>query len=236
MAARLSIPTSTPPSNTTRVCSKCSPRHCHAGWGEVEVHLHHGIPHPDTAENTRQLLTEFRDRLAFRHRCLAVEEGSTLPRYAFVHGNFALANSAAGRLCGVDSEMQILAETGCYADMTLPTAYWHPAQTEKINSVYECALPLDQAAPHRKGRDLVAGRVPETFPLIVQGPLVTDLRRTLAFCPARFRQRLHYRIQSRDSVPVLPLEAGASPRRSTVPTGCSLNCIAIAWTRPSKTP
>jgi hypothetical protein len=153
--------------------------HCHAGWGEVEVHLHHGIPHPDTAENTRQLLTEFRDRLAFRHRCLAVEEGSTRPGYAFVHGNFALANSAAGRSCGVDSEMQILADTGCYADLTMPSGFWHPAQTEKINSVYECALPLDRAAPHRQGHDLVAGRVPKTFPLIVQGPLVTDFRRTM---------------------------------------------------------
>ncbi len=153
--------------------------HCHAGWGEVEIHLHHGAPHPDTAENTRQLLVEFRDQLALRHRCLAVEEGSTLPRYAFVHGNFALANSAGGLQCGVDSEMQILAETGCYADMTLPTSYWHPAQTEKINSVYECGLPLDQAAPHRKGHDLMAGRAPRSFPLIVQGPLVTDLRRSL---------------------------------------------------------
>lgn len=153
--------------------------HCHAGWGEVEVHLHHGIPHPDTAENTRLLLTEFRDRLAFRHRCLALEEGSTRPGYAFVHGNFALANSAAGRFCGVDSEMQILAETGCYADLTMPSAFWDPAQIEKINSVYECALPLDQVAPHRAGHDLVAGRAPRTFPLIVQGPLVTDLRRSL---------------------------------------------------------
>ena len=153
--------------------------HCHAGWGEVEVHLHHGIPHADTAENTRRLLTEFRDRLAFRHRCLAVEEGSTRPGYAFVHGNFALANSAAGRFCGVDSEMQILAETGCYADLTMPGAHWDPAQIAKTNSVYECALPLDQAAPHRQGHDLVAGRVPRTFPLMIQGPLVTDLSRTL---------------------------------------------------------
>jgi hypothetical protein len=153
--------------------------HCHAGWGEVEIHLHHGIPNPDTAENTRHVLTEFRDRLAVRHRCLAVEEGSTRPGYAFVHGNFALANSAAGRFCGVDSEMQILAETGCYADLTMPSAHWDPAQIEKINSAYECALPLDQAAPHREGNDLVVGRVPRTFPLMIQGPLITDLRRTL---------------------------------------------------------
>jgi hypothetical protein len=153
--------------------------HCHAGWGEVEVHLHHGFLRPDTAENTRQLLTEFRDRLALRHRCLALEEGSTRPAYAFVHGNFALANSAAGRFCGVDSEMQILAETGCYADLTMPSGIGHPAQIAKINSVYECALPLDQPAPHRQGNDLVVGRMPATFPLIVQGPLVADLPRSL---------------------------------------------------------
>jgi hypothetical protein len=153
--------------------------HCRPGWGEVEVHLHHGIPHPDTAENTRRLLTEFRDRLASHHRCLSYEEGSSQPRYAFVHGNFALANSAGGRFCGVDSEMKILADTGCYADFTLPTGFWHPAQTGKINSVYECALPLDQAAPHRNGYALEAGRAPSTFPLIVQGPLVTDAGRSL---------------------------------------------------------
>ncbi|MFY9561008.1 MAG: hypothetical protein WAQ52_12315 [Terriglobales bacterium] len=148
--------------------------HCHAGWGEVEIHLHHGVTQPDTAENTRRVLTEFRDQLAFRHRCLAMEEGSDRPHYAFVHGNFALANSARGRLCGVDSEMKILAETGCYADFTLPTALQHPAQTAKMNSLYECALPLEQAAPHRKGSDLAAGRRPEKFPLIVQGPLLAD--------------------------------------------------------------
>jgi hypothetical protein len=153
--------------------------HCQAGWGEVEIHLHHGTPRPDTAENTRRVLAEFRDCLALRHRCLAIEPGSTGPRYAFVHGNFALANSAAGHFCGVDSEMQILAETGCYADLTMPTGFWHPAQIRKTNSIYECALPLDQAAPHRRGHDLVAGRPASIFPLIIQGPLVTDLSCTM---------------------------------------------------------
>ncbi len=148
--------------------------HCHAGWGEVEVHLHHGITQPDTAENTRRVLMEFRDQLTFRHRCLAMEEGSDQPRYAFVHGNFALANSAGGQFCGVDSEMKILAETGCYSDFTLPTGLHHSAQTTKMNSLYECGLPLDQCAPHRSGRDLSSGRRPQTFPLIVQGPLLAD--------------------------------------------------------------
>jgi len=154
--------------------------HCHAGWGEVEIHLHHGWNQPDTAENTRKLLTESRDHLAYRHRCLSLEVGSQQPRYCFVHGDFALANSSDGHACGVDSEMKILAETGCYSDFTLPTGLLHPAQTAKINSVYECALPLEQAAPHRKGRDLIVGRSPEILPLMVQGPLVTDRKRSLS--------------------------------------------------------
>jgi hypothetical protein len=148
--------------------------HCHAGWGEIEVHLHHGTEKPDTAENTRRQLLEFRDTLAHRHGCLSYRDGSGSPQYAFVHGNFALANSNQGRGCGVDSEMQVLAETGCYADMTMPAAIFGSAQVGKINSLYECGLPLDHKVPHRRGRDLECGRTPRIFPLMVQGPLMLD--------------------------------------------------------------
>jgi len=147
--------------------------HCRAGWGEIEVHLHHGVQTPDTPENTRRQLAHFRDLLAERG-CLAYWNGLGLARYGFVHGNFALSNSADGRCCGVDSEMQILAETGCYADFTLPPGAFHPAQIAKINSVYECTLPLTRRAPHRRGRDLRCGHPPATFPLMVQGPLLPD--------------------------------------------------------------
>ena len=153
--------------------------HCHSGWGEIEIHLHHGIAEPDSAEETRRLLGDFRDKLAYRHHCLAMDQNSELPRYGFVHGNFALANSAGGRFCGVDSEMQILAETGCYADFTLPTATRYPSQTAKINALYECALPLEQRAPQRKGIDLCSGRAPKILPLIVQGPLLLDVKRSV---------------------------------------------------------
>jgi len=152
-------------------------QHCHAGWGEIEVHLHHGTAAPDTEENTRNLLLDFRDALARRHSCLCYEGESDVPRYAFVHGNFALANSAGGMYCGVDSEMQVLSDTGCYADMTLPVTPGHPAQTAKINSLYECTLPLGQQAPQRKGRDLMSGIHPRVLPLIIQGPLLPDFTR-----------------------------------------------------------
>jgi hypothetical protein len=148
--------------------------HCHGGWGEIEIHLHHGAQSPDTAENTQRQLIEFRDRLAGEHGCLSYRGESDQPRYAFVHGNFALANSNQGRQCGVDSEMQLLAETGCYADMTLPTSSFHAAQTGKINSLYECGLPLAERAAHREGRDLARGRAPQVYPIMVQGPLMLD--------------------------------------------------------------
>lgn len=148
--------------------------HCHAGWGEVEVHLHHGIPLPDTAENTRRTLVTFRDTLALEHGCLSYDAAAGPPRYVFVHGNFTLANSANGFACGVDEELAILAETGCFADMTLPTSPYHPSQCSKINSLYESALPLRERAAYRKGRDLERGRAPVKFPLLVQGPLMAD--------------------------------------------------------------
>ena len=60
------------------------------GLGEVEIHLHHGVEKPDTAENLRASLTEFRDILAEKHRCLSRLDGEGGPMYAFVHGNLAL--------------------------------------------------------------------------------------------------------------------------------------------------
>jgi hypothetical protein len=148
--------------------------HCHSGWGEIEIHLHHGVEAPDTRENTLAAITEFRDALADRG-CLSRENGAGQPRYAFVHGNWSLANSDHGQYCGVDDEMQILADTGCYADCTLPAPT--TAQIAKINAIYECALPLDRRTPHRRGFDLQSGRTPSKFPLIFQGPLMIDFGR-----------------------------------------------------------
>jgi hypothetical protein len=148
--------------------------HCHAGWGEIEIHLHHGVNAPDTPGATESALAAFRDALE-KEGCLSRWNGQGPARYAFVHGNWALANSAGGRYCGVDEEMEILARTGCYADLTLPSAP-SSAQVAKINALYECALPLSRRAPHRKGRNLRVGVSPRTFPLIIQGPLGVTFR------------------------------------------------------------
>lgn len=151
------------------------------GFGEVEIHFHHGVEKPDTAENTRRVLEDFRDILVDRHRCLSRENPKARPMYAFVHGNWALANSAGGRFCGVDSEMKILAETGCYADFTLPSAP-DESQVPRINAIYECGHALSEARPHRSGRSVEVGREP-AYPLIFTGPLVFDWDRRLKGLP-----------------------------------------------------
>ena len=151
------------------------------GLGEVEVHLHHGLDAPDTEANLRRALVEFRDLLVEEHRCLSREGAGGETRYAFVHGNLALANSAGGQFCGVDSEMRVLAETGCYADLTLPAAPLQP-QVPRLNAVYECGGPLGEAVPHRTGPSLRVGRRPQ-LPVILTGPLVFNWERRVRGLP-----------------------------------------------------
>jgi hypothetical protein len=152
------------------------------GLGEVEIHLHHGIEKPDTAENLRQTLIEFRDILAEEHHCLSRFDGIGEPKYAFVHGNLALANSCGGKYCGVDEEMQILEETGCYADLTLPSA---PDETQVavFNEIYESTLPFSEKIPHREGKSVeVSGNSPR-LPLIFTGPLILNWTRKIKGFP-----------------------------------------------------
>lgn len=145
------------------------------GLGEVEVHLHHGVEVPDNAENLQNTLVAFRDTLAEKHKCLSTMNGGS-PMYAFVHGNLALANSCGGRFCGVDNEMEILRDTGCYADMTLPSAP-DQSQVAVINRIYECGLPMDQAVPHRRALAPHSNGTGPQLPLIFQGPLVFNWKR-----------------------------------------------------------
>jgi len=56
--------------------------------------------------------------------------------YAFVHGNWCLCNARRdGDWCGVEREISILADTGCYADLTFPSA---PSETQprSVNEIY----------------------------------------------------------------------------------------------------
>ncbi|MEI8122223.1 MAG: hypothetical protein WCI20_09230 [bacterium] len=112
---------------------------CRGGFGEVEIHLHH---RHDTPEGFREKLVTFRNWLHERHGLLGEERGlsccpvSSPIRYAFIHGNWSLCNSRPdGDWCGVNEELGILKETGCYADYTFPSAP-SPTQPRLVNAIY----------------------------------------------------------------------------------------------------
>lgn len=147
---------------------------CRRGFGEVEVHLHHD---GDTAEGLREKLLRFKEILAGRHGLLARDRTTGVIRYGFIHGNWALDNSRPdGRWCGVNNELDVLRETGCYADFTLPSAP-SPTQTRKINSIYYAVDDPLRPRSHDWGQDVGSGAEPPRALLLVQGPLVLDWRR-----------------------------------------------------------
>ena len=145
---------------------------CDAGYGDIEVHLHHDN---DTAENFRETIRRYVQTLNERHRLLRKDPETGKIIYSFIHGNWALDNSRPdGRWCGVDNEIDILVETGCYADMTMPSAP-SDTQTRKINSIYfACGRP-GQRKSHDTGRDLRTGEwgKPDEL-LLIQGPLTLN--------------------------------------------------------------
>lgn len=143
---------------------------CDQGVGDVEIHLHHDN---DTADNLRKTLAGFARLLHDRHGFLR-EEGGQL-KYAFIHGNWALDNSRPdGRWCGVNNELEVLRETGCYVDMTMPSAP-SDTQTATVNSIYFAKGRPGQCKSHNTGVEAAVGRWtgPDEL-LMIQGPLMLN--------------------------------------------------------------
>jgi hypothetical protein len=145
---------------------------CEAGYGDVDVHLHHDH---DTAASLEDKLARFRDTLFHRHGFLRRDPETQEIVYGFIHGNWSLCNSRPdGLLCGVDQELTVLLKTGCYADFTLPSAP-SPTQTKTINSIYYAQDRPGRCKSHDTGIRAVAGKpAPKDHLLMIQGPLLPD--------------------------------------------------------------
>jgi hypothetical protein len=144
---------------------------CEAGLGEVEIHLHHD---DDTSEGLRATLREFARRLFVEHGLLT--SGPTgLPAYGFIHGNWALDNARPdGRHCGVNDELTVLRETGCFADFTMPAAP-DISQSRTVNRLYYAVDDPARPRSHDRGIDAHVGKEPPPGGLLlVQGPLALD--------------------------------------------------------------
>jgi hypothetical protein len=119
-------------------------------------------------------LEHFKNSLA-KHGLLSRDKAGNV-RYAFIHGNWALDNSRPdGRWCGVNNELEVLRQTGCYADFTLPSAP-SDTQTAKINSIYY-AKDTPEPKSHNTGHDVTVGGKQGGGLMIIQGPLALNWKR-----------------------------------------------------------
>jgi hypothetical protein len=146
---------------------------CISGFGEVEVHLHHDS---DTAERLSQTLVAYKQLLSRSYGLLARHRKTEEVKFGFIHGDWALDNSRPdGSGCGVNNELDVLREAGCYADFTLPSAP-SVTQTRKINSIYYAIDDPRRPKSHDTGIDVGTGRVPSNALMLIQGPLLFNWR------------------------------------------------------------
>jgi len=145
---------------------------CRDGFGEVEIHLHHDH---DTPAGLTDKLSRFTNTLRNRHGLLPAAINGKIP-FAFIHGNWALDNSRGdGRWCGIDNELIVLREAGCYADFTLPSAP-SDTQTSTINSIYYAKDDPLRPKSHDNGVAMKVGGSASGDLLIFQGPLALHWR------------------------------------------------------------
>lgn len=125
----------------------------HRRIADVDVHIHHD---GEGEQNFVDRMRGFIETLATRHGLLRSRNGKTV--FGFIHGNWALDNSRPdGRWCGLNNEITLLRDLGCYADFTMPSGN-SPTQSRTVNSIYWVTDdPLrprsyDHGSPVRPGR------------------------------------------------------------------------------------
>jgi len=137
------------------------------GVADVEVHLHHD---DETRDGFVQKVNEFCRRLTNDHGLLRQRDGRTV--FGFIHGNWALDNShPEGRRCGLNGEIALLRDLGCYADFTMPSMP-SPTQGRVVNKIYWCTNNADnQPRSFDRGITATPGGGKQGDLLMITGPL-----------------------------------------------------------------
>ncbi len=152
------------------------------GYGEVELHLHH---RDDTTETLRK---KIQDGVKVFNSAGALRTIDGKATFGFIHGDWALDNSIMEKnhnLCGVNNEISILRDEGCYADFTFPALYTD-AQPEKINSIYYAIDDPAKPKSHNNGLDVTVNKPANTGDLmIVQGPTTINFKNWKTYCLLR---------------------------------------------------
>jgi len=138
----------------------------HQGIADVEIHLHHD---GEGREDFIHQISTFAARLMERHGLLRKVDGQT--RFGFIHGNWALDNSLPdGRWCGLNDEITLLRDLGCYADFTMPSGAC-PSQARTINSIYSCTDDPTAPKSYDHGEPIRPGAGISGDLLLIPGPL-----------------------------------------------------------------
>lgn len=151
------------------------------GVADVEVHLHHQNETPDRFQAK---ITEFCRRLTDDHGLLRQYQGRTA--FGFIHGNWALDNSRPdGKWCGLNGEIALLRDLGCYADFTMPSIP-SPTQARVVNQIYWCTNNRDnRPKSFDRGIQATVGGGRQGDLLMITGPV-----------GLRFRGRVLPRVES----------------------------------------
>jgi hypothetical protein len=139
------------------------------GYGEVEFHLHHD---GDTAETLAPRIEEHLAMFAEHgHISRNIQPKKSKFRWAFIHGNWSLANGRPDRKwCGVDDELVLLHKLGCYVDLTFPSAP-DPCQPDKVNQIYWPTGDLSKRRSYEHGERARVGASHDDRLLMITGPL-----------------------------------------------------------------
>jgi hypothetical protein len=137
------------------------------GVGDVEVHLHHAN---EQRESFIEKVTEYCRRLTGDHGLLRQQDGRTV--FGFIHGNWALDNSHPdGKACGLNGEIALLRDLGCYADFTMPSVP-SPTQGRVVNQIYWCTNNSDnRPRSFDHGIEATVGGGRQGDLLMIPGPL-----------------------------------------------------------------
>jgi hypothetical protein len=137
----------------------------HAGFADVEVHIHHD---GEGSGDFIRRISGFCQLLVERHGLLRQVDGRT--RFGFIHGNWALDNSLpGGRWCGLNDEISVLRDLGCYADFTMPSGA-SPSQARMLNSVYWCTDDRQAPKSYDTGKIVRQGEGSSGDLLMIPGP------------------------------------------------------------------
>lgn len=139
---------------------------CKNGFGEIEMHLHHNHmpPFPDTDESLKEKIKRCIEDYS-KHGIFCLPDGRK--KFAFIHGDWSLDNSRGNDFCGVNNEIALLKDCGCYADFTFPSL--GIAQPAFVNKIYYVKDDPILPKSYEKGREVEAGREAYGDLLLVTG-------------------------------------------------------------------